>query len=158
MSYTMRFLALILTIAMALDGTGVAQEVIEVITVPGDFQAQVLDEKAAKAKAEVIRRGLGEKSKVRVKMRDKHQFTGRISRIDENSFQLQVEPAFLDDLEPAKGTVLRLPYSEVEKIRGARSRPANVALGVGAVVAVVVVLAADIVLKAARCSHSYCGQ
>ena len=145
--------ALILTIAMALDGTVVAQEV---ITVPGDFQAQVLDEKAAKAKAEVIRRGFGEKSKVRVKMRDKHQFTGHITQIDEHSFQLHVEPTFLDDLEPAKGTLLRIPNSEVEKIRSARSRPANLALNVGAVVLVVVILAGVLVLKAERCRHSYC--
>ena len=62
----------------------------------------------------------------------------------------------MDDLEPAKGTVLRIPYSEVEKIRSARSRPANLVVNVGAVVLVVVVLAGVLVLRAERCRHSYC--
>jgi len=151
---TAKVSALILTIAMGLDGTGLVQEIIQP---PEDSQTQVLDEKALKAKAEVTRRGVGEKSKVRVKMRDKHQFTGRITQIDEYSFQLQVEQTFLDDLEPAKGTILRIPYGDVEKVRGARSRPANVAIGVGAIVAAAALLAAIVVLKADRCRRSYCG-
>ena len=152
-SLTAKLSALILTIAMGLDGTGAAQEI---ITVPEAFQNQVLGQKALKAKAEVIRRGVGEKSKVRVKMRDKHQLTGRIIQIDESSFQLRVEPTFLDDLEPAKGAALRIPYADVERIRGARSRPANVAIGVISVVGAVALLAAIVVLKADRCRRSYC--
>ena len=104
----------------------------------------------------MIRRGVGEKSKVRVKMRDKHQLTGRIIQIDESSFQLQAEPTFLDDLEPAKGALLRIPYADVEKIRGARSHPANVAIGVITVVGAVALLAAIVVLKADRCRRDYC--
>ena len=153
MRYTMKFLALVLAVTMGLEGAGVAQEI---IPLPEVFAAPVLDEKALKAKAEVTRRGVGEKSKIRVKMRDKHQLTGRITQIDEHSFQLHVEPTFLDDLEPAKGTVLRIPYSEVEKIRSARSRPANLVVNVGAVVLVVVILAGVLVLRAERCRHSYC--
>ena len=149
----MRFVTLILTIAVALEGTGAAQEI---ITVPEAFQTQVLDEKAMKAKAEVNRHGVGEKSKVRVKMRDKHQLTGRIIQIDGSSFQLRVEPTFLDDLEPAKGTVLRIPYADVERVRGARSRPANVAIGVISVVGAVALLAAIVVLKADTCRRGYC--
>jgi len=145
--------ALVLTIAMTLDGTGVTQEV---ISVPEDFPKQLLDEKAVKAKAEVSKRGVGKKSKVRVKMRDKHGLTGRIIQIDECSFQLRVEPTFLDDMEPSKGTVLRIPYSEVEKIRGARSRPANTALSVAAVAGLVALLAGILILRAKRCSRSYC--
>ena len=150
---TVRVSALILTISLALDGTGIAQEV---ITVPENYLTQVLDEKAAKVKAEITRRGVGEKSKIRVKMRDKHQLTGRIIQIAEYSFQLRVEPTFLDDLEPTKGTVLRIPYAEVEKVRGARSRPANAAIGVLTVVAAVAILAAIVVLKADRCRRSGC--
>src|SRR5215470_2321380 len=91
-SMAARISTLILTIAMTLDGTGVAQEV---ISVPENFPTQVLDEKGVKAPAEVTKRGVREKSKVRVKMRDKHQLTGRIIQFDEYSFQLQVEPTFL---------------------------------------------------------------
>jgi len=152
-SLTAKLSALILTIAIGLDRTGAAQEM---ITVPEAFQTQVLDEKALKAKAEVTRRGVGKKSKVRVKMRDKHQLTGRIIQIDESSFQLRVEPTLLDDLEPAKGTVLRIPYAEVEKVRGARSRPANVAIGVITVVGAAALLAAIVVLKADTCRRAYC--
>ena len=149
----MRFVTLILTIAVALEGTGAAQEI---ITVPEAFQTQVLDEKAMKAKAEVNRRGVGEKSKVRVKMRDKHQLTGRIIQIDESSFQLEAEPTFFDDLAPAKGALLRIPYADVEKIRGARSHPADVAIGVITFVGAVALLAAIVVLKADRCRRDYC--
>jgi hypothetical protein len=149
---TIKLFALILTIAMGLDGTGVAQEI---ISVPEDLPTQVLDGRALKAKAEVTRRGLGAMSKVRVKMRDKHQLTGRIL-LDDHSFQLRVEPAFLDDLEPAKGTVLRIPYSEVEKIRGARSRGADTVMGIGVVAAGLAILAAVLVLNWDRCRRSYC--
>jgi hypothetical protein len=143
-----------LIIAIGFESSTIAQQPIE----PDEFsQMQSLDEKALKAKAEVARRGVGEKSKVRVKMRDKHQFTGRIIQIDEYSFQLRVEPTLLDDLEPAKGTVLRIPYADVEKVRGARSRAANTFLGIGATVALVVILAAVVVLEADRCRRGNCG-
>jgi hypothetical protein len=89
-------------------------------------------------------------------MRDKHQLTGRIILLDDYSFQLRVEPAFLDDLEPAKGTVLRIPYSEVKKIRGARSRGAGTVMGIGVVAAGLAILAAVLVLKWDRCRRSYC--
>ena len=153
MSLTAKLSALLLTMAMGLDRTGLAQEV---ISVPDYSPTHLLDEKALKAKAEVTRRGVGEKSKVRVKMRDKHQLTGRIIQIDESSFQLRVEPTLLDDLEPAKRTVLRIPYAEVEKVRGARSRPANVAIGVITVVGAAALLAAILVLKADTCRRAYC--
>src|SRR5262249_17445288 len=146
-SLTIKLSALIVIASMALEGTGIAQEI---ISIPEDFPTRLLDEKALKAKAEVTRRGVGKMSKIRVKMRDKHQFTGRIILLEEHSFQLQVEPTFLDDLEPAKGTVLSLPYAEVEKIRGARSHPANALIGVGVVVAGVAILAAILVLHINR--------
>jgi hypothetical protein len=153
MSYTMKFPALVLAVAMGFNSGGFAQQAIE----PESSQIQALDEMAAKAKAEVTRRGIGAKSKVRVKMRDKHKLTGKIVQIDEHSFQLQVEPTILDDPEPAKGTVLRIPYSEVEKIRGARSRPANAGIGVGVIVAAVAILAAIAFLRYDKCSRGNCG-
>src|SRR5262249_34672245 len=123
----------------------------EIISFPGDLPTQGLDHRPLKAKARVTRRGPWARSKVTVKRRDKHQLTGRIILVDDYSFQLRVEPAFLDDLEPAKGTVLRIPYSDVEKIRGARSRPANVLISVGVVAAAVVALAAIAVMRADLC-------
>jgi hypothetical protein len=155
-SLTIKLTAMILTVSMALGETGAAQQI---ISVPEDFPRQVLDEKALKAKAEVTTRGVGEKSKVRVKLRDKHELKGHITQIDEYSFQLQVEPDWLDDLKPAKGALLRISYNEVEKIAGAKSRPAKVATRVGtvfAVVGAVVLLAALVVLKADRCRRGPC--
>lgn len=144
---------LVLTIAMTLESTGAAQEI---ISVPENLPIQVLDEKAAKAKAEVTRRGVSKSSKVRVKLRDKLQFTGRITHVDEYSFQVRVEPSFFDDLEPAQGTVLRIPYSDVERVRGARSQAANVFIGVASIVGAIVMLAAIVVLRADMCRRSYC--
>ena len=152
-SLTIKLTTLILTVVLALDGTGVAQEI---RTMPDDFPTQVLDEKALKVKVEVTRRYAGAKPKVRVKLRDKHQLTGRIIQADEYSFQIQVEPALIIDVEPAKGTVLRIPYAEVDKIRGARSRPAKVLIDVGVVVGVVVLLAALVVGKADQCRRGPC--
>jgi len=144
--------ALILTIAMALEGTGIAQEV---ITVPGDFQAQVLDDKAAKAKAEVTRRGTGEKSKVRVKLRDKHEWKGHITQIDDDSFELQIDPDWLDTL-PIKDRRVTIRYAKVEKIRGARPRAATVGIAIGMTVATVAILVALVVLKFDRCRRGNC--
>jgi hypothetical protein len=149
---TVKFSALILTIAMGLEGTGAAQEI---ISAPEEFAAQALDAKAAKAKAEVTRRGVGEKSKIRVKLRDKHELKGRITRIDEDSFQIQIEPDWLD--EPSlKGSLITLPYMEVEKVRGARSRGANIGIGIGMVAAAVAILVAVALLKYDRCKRGFC--
>jgi len=151
-SLTAKFSALILTIVLALDATGVAQEI---ITLPDEFPTQVLDSKSLKVKAEVTGRGVGEKSRVRVKLRDKHELKGHITQIDDYSFQIQVEPGWLDDLAPAKGAVLRISYADVEKIRGAKLRPAKIG-AVFAVVGVVVLFAALVVLKADRCRRGPC--
>src|SRR5262249_35026058 len=147
----MKASAVVLVVAIGFERTGGAQEM---ISIAEDLPTQVLDDRGLKAKAEVTRRGLGARAKGSGEKRDKHQLTGRIILVDDYSFQLRVEPAFLDDLEPAKGTVLRIPYSDVEKIRGARSRPANVLISVGVVAAAVVALAAIAVMRADLCSRN----
>jgi predicted methyltransferase MtxX (methanogen marker protein 4) len=147
---TMKLPALVLAFAMAFNGSGFAQEVIDLPERP-----RSLDEKAAKAKVEVTKRGLGKKSKVRVKLRDKHELKGHITRIDEDSFQIQLDPDWLDE-QAVKGSRLTLSYMEVEKVRGARSRAANIGIGVGMSVAAVALLAAIAVLKADRCRRGNC--
>jgi hypothetical protein len=144
---------LILSIVVVLEGTGLAQEPIEL---PEDSQLQVLDERAAEAKAEINKRGIGKTSKVRVKLRDKHELKGRITQIDEYSFELRIEPEWRDDIQVSRGTLLRVPYADVEKIRGPKSRPAKIAADVGMVIAAVAILAAIVVLKWSRCKHGYC--
>jgi hypothetical protein len=148
----MKFLALVLTVAMGFNGSGSAQQAMEA---PESTLMQALDEKATKAKSEVAKRGVGEKSKVRVKLRDKHELKGHITRIDEDSFQIQIEPGWLD--EPSlKGSLIRLSYMEVEKVRGTRSRAANVGIGIGMTVAAVALLAALVALKVYRCRNYDC--
>lgn len=147
---TVRVSALVLSMAVVLEGAGLAQEP---IALPEDFQLQVLDERGADAKAEVNKRGIGKKSKVRVKLRDKHELKGHITQIDEYSFELRVEPEWRDDIQVSRGTLLRIPYADVEKIRGPKSRPAKIAADVGMVVAAVTILAAIAVLKWNRSKH-----
>lgn len=152
MRYAMKFQALVLAVAMGFDGSGLAQQAME----PSESTLMpALDEKAARAKAEVTRRGVGEKSKVRVRLRDKHELKGHITRIDEDSFQIQLDPDWLDQ-QAVKGSRLTLSYTEVEKVRGARSRAANVGIGIGMTVAAVALLAALVVLKWHRCRNFNC--
>jgi hypothetical protein len=90
---------------------------------------------ADKAKAEVQRRGAGEKSHVKVRLRDKTQLKGYISRIDTDSFQLREEKT---------GKELTIAYDSVENIHGrGLSTGAKVAIGigVGAAIGVAVMLA-----------------
>ena len=145
--------ALILTVVIGLRGTGFAQEPFQF---PEDSRLQVLDEKAANAKAEVIKRGVGKKSKVRVKLRDKHELKGHITQIDEYAFQLRIEPEWLDDIQISRGTLLKIPYAEVEKVRGPKWRPAKIATDIGIMVAAVTALAAIAYLKLNRCRHNNC--
>jgi len=148
----MRLSALVLVVAVGFNATGFGQQAIEP---PESTLMQALDEKAARAKVEVTKRGVGEKSKVRVKLRDRHELKGHITRIDENSFQIQMDPDWLDE-QALKGSRLTLSYMEVEKVRGARSRAANVGIGVGMTVAAIVILAAIVVLKLDRCRRDNC--
>jgi hypothetical protein len=152
MRYAMKFPALVLAAAMGFDGSGLAQQAMEP---PESTLTQALDEKAARTKAEVTRRGVGEKSKVRVKLRDKHELKGHITRIDEDSFQIQLDPDWLDE-QAVKGSLITLSYMEVEKVRGARSRGAKIGIGIGMTVAVVAVLAGLVALKAYRCRNHDC--
>ena len=88
-----------------------------------------------KAKSEVQKRGTGERSRVKVKLRDKTELKGYISRIDSDSFQLSEEKT---------GKEITISYNSIENIRGrGMSTGAKVAIGVGvgAAIGVVVMLA-----------------
>jgi hypothetical protein len=62
-----------------------------------------------KIKREVERRGAGEKSRVKIRMRDKTEVKGHISQIDTASFQVTEEKT---------GKVVTLAYADVEKVGG----------------------------------------
>jgi hypothetical protein len=149
----MRVSALVLAIAVGLNGAGLAQQPIEP---PKNPLMQIPDRKAIRARAEVTRRGVGEKSRVRVKMRRyKLELKGYITQIDEDSFQLQIGPDRLETGK-AKQRLVTIRYAEVEKVGGPRSRAANIGIKVGMTVAISALVVALVVLKADRCSRHNC--
>ena len=84
---------------------------------------------AAKAKFEVQRRGVGEKSRVRVTLHDGSELKGYISKIEDDSFSLT---------DPRSGRVDTVSYSEVMSVKGpGLAKAAEVLIGIGLVAAVV---------------------
>ena len=149
----MKVSSLVLAIAVGLNGACLAQQPIEP---PKNPLMQIPDRSAIRARSEVTRRGVGEKSRVRVKMRRyKLELKGHITQIDEDSFQLQIGP---DRLETGKAKERRVTirYAEVENVRGPRSRAANIGIKVGITVAISALVVALVVLKADRCRRYNC--
>jgi glucose/arabinose dehydrogenase len=123
----MKTIALLLITVLALNGSGFALH-----TSPqcASLQTQANEAKqAAKAKAEVQKRGVGEQSRVRVSLRDGTEVKGYISKVEENSFEVT---------DRKSGKVIAISYNNVEKVKGpGLSKPAQIAIGVGIVVGVV---------------------
>ena len=83
---------------------------------------------AGKIKTEIERRGTGEKSRVKVRLRDKTEVKGYISQIDATSFQVTDEKT---------GKAMTLAYNEVEKVGGrGMSRNTKIVIFVGVGIAV----------------------
>src|SRR5215475_15767853 len=92
----MKWLVWPLETALAISGMGESSE-----TKPAAEKAPTQtseQEKATKIKKEVAKRGVGEK--VRARFRDGHELKGYITRIEEDSFELQTDPETLDPLPP----------------------------------------------------------
>jgi len=80
---------------------------------------------AEQIKAEVERRGTGEKSRIKVRLRDKTEVKGYISQIDASLFQVTDEKT---------GKVMTVAYADVEKVRGrgmSRNTKTVIFIGVG---------------------------
>ena len=90
-----------------------------------------------KIKTAVQRRGIGEKSRVKVKLRNKADVKGYISRIEDASFEVT---------DKSTGQATNIPYADVEKIRGAGlSKGAKIGIIAGVAVAIVaIVFAAEL--------------
>jgi len=87
---------------------------------------------ATKLKARVQKRGIGEKSRVKVRLRNKVEVKGYISKIEDASF---------DVTEKNTGHATTIPYANVESVQGAGlSRGAKIGIIVGVAVAIVVVV------------------
>ena len=68
-----------------------------------------LGQQTAKARAEVARRGTGEKSRVRIKLRGGVEVKGYISQASEDKFTI---------VNQETGSPTVIAYSDVEKVRG----------------------------------------
>jgi hypothetical protein len=102
--------------------------------------------KVATIKAEVARRGVGKKARVRVKLRSKLDLKGCITQIEPESFQVQIDPDGVEPLD-AKDRLITVSYADVEKVRGPRSRVASIGAGIGLTVAFVALLAVILLLQ-----------
>ena len=121
----MKHLTLLLVVVLAFNSEAVTQA-----TPTGEAS------QATKIKNGVQRRGVSEKSRVKVKLRNKAEVKGYISRIEDASF---------DVTDKSTGQATNIPYADVERIQGAGlSKGAKIGIIVGvAVVIVVVVFAAE---------------
>ena len=97
----------------------------------------------AKVKIEVQKRGIGDKSRIRVRLRDKAEVTGYISKIEDASFEVT---------DKSSGRATTIPYADVEKVQGSGlSKGAKIGIIVGAAVVIVAVVIAVGVCRAGYC-------
>jgi hypothetical protein len=92
---------------------------------------------ATKVKASVQKRGIGEQSRVKVKLRNKEEIKGYINKIEDASF---------DVTDKTTGQATTILYIDVERIQGAGlSKGAKIGIIAGVGVAIVaVVFAAEL--------------
>jgi len=97
----------------------------------------------ARVKAEVQKRGIGEKSRVRVRLQNNADIQGYISKTEENSFEVT---------DRNTGRPTTIAYADVEKVQGAGlSKGAKIGIIAGAAVLVVVTVIAVGVCQAGYC-------
>jgi hypothetical protein len=149
---TIPFSASVLAIVLAFNSAGPALRTPEPPENPPVESSE--QRRAAQAKAEVTRRSVGHKACVRVKLRGKHELKGHITQIDEDSFQMLVDQGGLD-AQSAQDRLITIRYSEVEKIRGPRSRAVSVAADVGLTVVALAVLPVILVVEVYKHGHHY---
>ena len=98
---------------------------------------------AAKVKTEVQKCGIGEQSRVKVRLRNKAEVKGYISKIEDASF---------DVTDKNTGRATTIPYADVEKVQGSGlSKGAKIGIIAGAAVAIVAVVIAVGVCRAGYC-------
>jgi len=120
----------------------VAVLVFNSVAVPQATQTQEASQ-AAKVKTEVQKRGTGEKSRIKVRLRNKAEVKGYISKIEDASF---------DVTDKKTGRATTIPYVGVEKIRGSGlSKGAKIGIIAGAAVVTVAVVIAVAVCRAGYC-------
>ncbi|MBA3240958.1 MAG: hypothetical protein H0T60_06995 [Acidobacteria bacterium] len=87
---------------------------------------------AEKVKAGVNKIGTGTEARVEVKLRDKTKLKGYVAGADADGFSV---------VDAKTGTATRVTYGQVQKVKGHNlSTGAKIAIGLGAAVAVLVIL------------------
>ena len=122
-SNAMKTVALLLIAVLTLNGSRSASETLA-LAAATEVRADATKQ-AAKAKTEVQRRGAGEKSRVRVKLRDGTEVKGYISKVEENSFEVT---------DKEKGTMTSIRYDDASEVhRLGMSKTAKIVIVVGIV-------------------------
>src|SRR5438552_16619947 len=117
----------------------VAVLVFNSVAVPQATQTQGASQ-TDKVRTEVQRRGVGEKSRVKVRLRNKAEVKGHISKIEDASF---------DVTDKNTGRATTIPYADVERVQGSGlSKGAKIGIIAGAAVVTFVVVIA-VALKSA---------
>jgi len=116
--------------------------VLNSVAVPQTTQTQEASQ-SAKVKAEVQRRGIGKKSRVKVRLRNKEEVKGYISKIEGASFEVT---------DKNTGRATTIPYTDVEKVTGSGlSKGAKIGIIVAVAVGVVAAVLAVSVCRAGFC-------
>ncbi len=128
----MKYSTLLLVVVLVLNS----------VAVPQTTQTQEASQ-SAKVKAEVQRRGIGKKSRVKVRLRNKEEVKGYISKIEGASFEVT---------DKNTGRATTIPYTDVEKVTGSGlSKGAKIGIIVAVAVGVVAAVLAVSVCRAGFC-------
>jgi hypothetical protein len=115
----MKVISFSLAVVMVLHGFAYSQDL-----VPGVDQSLASNPQLAeKARIEIQKRGVGEKSRVRIRLHDRTEMKGYISQIEETSFQVT---------DNKTGRVSTITYDSVDRVKGGGlSKGSKIAIGVG---------------------------
>ena len=109
---------------------------VEARKVIADSQEGAELRRVANVKAAVAKRGIGEKARIKVTLRDKTEVKGYVYQAGEDSF-------IVADIKTSARTTI--PYSDVRQVKGkglSTAAKIGIGVGIGVVVIVVVVVAA----------------
>jgi hypothetical protein len=117
----MKVISFSLAVVLLLQGLVYSQDLQPAVEQPPASNPQLVE----KARMEIQKRGLGEKSRVTVRLRDRTEVKGYISQIEADTFQVT---------DWKSGQVTTVAYQDVTRIRGGGiSTGAKIATGAGVV-------------------------
>ena len=121
----MKTIAWLLVAVLTLNGTRSASQTLA-LAAASETQANATKQ-ATTAKAEVQRRGVGEKSRVRVRLTDGTEVKGYISKVDTDSFEIT---------DRKSGKITSIAYADASEVhRQGMSKTTKILIAVGSVAA-----------------------